>query len=217
MKLEMNIQLLTFNIQRPKKLRGGRRILCWALNVQGSMFLLLSAPPLCAQTATNALPALAPAYGEIPPTFWELHQTAIIIGGFALLAFAFLLLKTLLRPESKPVLPPEVLARTGLEKLRRKPEDGILLSEVSQILRRYLIAAFELPPGEMTTAEFCAAIFGNTIIGAELAKSISDFLYECDLRKFSTSPAAAPLNAVARALEIVASVEKHRAHIPTPR
>ena len=34
----------------------------------------------------------------------------------------------------------------ALAKLLRQPEDGKLLSEVSQILRRYVIAAFELPP-----------------------------------------------------------------------
>ena len=135
------------------------------MNVECSMFLLLSALPLCAQTSTNALPALAPAYGEIPPPFWEQHETAIIAAGFAILAFAFLFLRVMFRPEKKVILPPEVLARQALANLQPQPETGKLLSEVSQILRRYLIAAFELPPGEMTTAEFCAAIAAHEPIG----------------------------------------------------
>ena len=162
---------------------------------------------------TNALPALAPAYGEISPTFFEQHETAVIVGGFAFIAFALLLLRILLRPETKAVLPPEVLAREALTKLLHQTEDGKRLSEVSQILRRYVVAAFELPSGEMTTVEFCAALAANGKIGAELAGPISSFLRECDERKFSTSPAAAPLNAAGRAIELVEVAEKRRAPI----
>lgn len=175
------------------------------------MFLLLSALPLCAQTSTNELPALAPAYGELPPPFWEQHETAIIVGGFAILAFAFLFLRVMLRPETTVILPPEVLARQALANLQPRPETGKLLSEVSQILRRYLIATFELPPGELTTAEFCAAIASHEPIGDALAKSIADFLRDCDQSKFSNSPATAPLNAAAAALELVSRAEKRRA------
>jgi hypothetical protein len=172
-------------------------------------FLLLAAVAKAADT--NALPALAPAYGELPPTFWEQHETAIIIGGFSFLAFAFLFLKAMLRPESKAALPPEVLAREALAKLLRQPEDGKLLSEVSRVLRRYIIAAFELPPGETTTAEFCAALAANEKTGAEMAGSISSFLRECDERKFSSSSSEAPLNAAGGALEIISLAEKRRA------
>ena len=125
---------------------------------------------------TSTLPTLAPAYGEIPPTFLEQHETAIIIGGFAFLAFALLFLKVILRPESKAVLPSEVLAREALSKLLRQSEDGKLLSEVSQILRRYVVAGFDFPDAELTTTEFCAALAGSGKIGDELARSISNFL-----------------------------------------
>jgi len=171
-------------------------------------FLLLSAVAKAADT--NALPALAPAYGELPPTFWEQHQSAIIMGSFTFLAVAFLFLRVWLRPETPVMLPPEVSAREALTRLLRQPEDGKLLSEVSQILRRYVVAAFELPPGEMTTAEFCATLAGQAKIGAELAQSISGFLRECDERKFSTAPAATPLNAARRALDLVGLAESIR-------
>jgi hypothetical protein len=175
-------------------------------------FLLLSAVAKAADT--NALPALAPAYGEMPPTFWEQHRTLVIAGGFAFVIFSMLVLWKLFQPKPAVILPPEILARDALAKLISQPEDGKLLSDVSQILRRYVIAAFHFPAAEMTTSEFCAALADNEKIGAELAESISSFLRECDERKFSTSPAAAPLNAAARALELIASAEKLRSPIP---
>ena len=122
------------------------------------MLFAFSGLLLLAQTPTNALPALAPPYGEIPPTFWERHGTVILVAGIALIALAVLILWKLFQPKPPVILPPEVLAREALSKLLDQPEDGRLLSNVSQILRRYVIAAFELPAAELTTTEFCAAL-----------------------------------------------------------
>ena len=174
------------------------------------MFLLLPDMPLCAQSSTNTLPALAPAYGELPPTFWELHQSTIIVAGFAFLAVAFLFLRVWLRPAAPVILPPEVLVRQTLAKLQPQPEDGRLLSEVSQCLRRYVSEAFNLPSHELTTAEFCSAIQTAPQIGAGLAGTIAGFLRECDVRKFSPANSAAPLDAVNRALELITLAEKAR-------
>jgi hypothetical protein len=107
-------------------------------------------------------------------------------------------------------LPPEILAREALTKLLRQPEDGKILSEVSQILRRYVITAFELPAAELTTTEFCAALAASEKVGAELAQTISSFLRECDGRKFSPASEPAPLNAAERALELIALAEEVR-------
>lgn len=159
---------------------------------------------------TNALPVLAPPYGELPPPFWERHETAIIVGGFALLAVVFLFLRVWLRPETPEIVPPEMLARRTLEKLQAQPEDGKVLSEISQALRRYLVAAFNLPGGEMTTAEFCATLVANEKIGAELAQTISSFLRECDARKFSPANSPVPFGAAERALKIISQAENRR-------
>jgi hypothetical protein len=172
--------------------------------------ILFATPRLFGQASTNALPALAPPYGEIPPTLWERHGTMILVAGTAVIALAVLILWKIFRPKPPVILPPEVLAREALTKLLRQPEDGKLLSNVSQILRRYVIAAFELPAAELTTTEFCAALAASEKIGTEPAQAISDFLRACDERKFSTSPAAAPLNAATRALELVALTENAR-------
>ena len=116
----------------------------------------------------------------------------------------------LFMPIQTTVRPSEADARSALAKLTHQPEDGKLLSEVSQILRRYVAAAFELPSGEMTTVEFSAAIAGNEKIGAELAQTISSFLRECDERKFSPVNSSAPLSAATRALELISLAEKAR-------
>ena len=164
---------------------------------------------------TNALPALAPAYGQLPPTFWEQHQATVIVVGFAIIAVAFLFLRMWLRPKSQIILPPVVLARQTLENLKSQPEDGKTLSEVSQCLRRYFSDTFNLPNQELTTAEFCAVICRSSQIHAELAATISNFLRECDVRKFSPTKSAQPINAAMRAFELVALAEKQREQVPS--
>ena len=134
----------------------------------------------------------------------------ILVAGMAVIALAVLILWKLFRPKPPVKLSPEVVAREALTKLLRQSEDGKLLSNVSQILRRYVIAVFELPAAELTTTEFCAALAASEKIGMELSGFISNFLRACDERKFSTSPAAAPLNAATRALELVALTENAR-------
>jgi hypothetical protein len=170
-------------------------------------FLLLSA----VAKADDTMPALAPAYSELPPTFWKQHEAAIIIAIFAMLAFVFLFLKVMFRPESAVTLPPEVLARSVLTKLQLQAEDGKVLSEVSQALRRYVAAVLQFPAGELTTAEFSAALAGNDTMGAELAQMVSVFLRECDERKFSPASAVTPLNAATCALALLEQIETRRA------
>jgi hypothetical protein len=163
------------------------------------------------QVDTNLIPVLAPPAAEVPPTFWEQHQTAIFLGGLALLVFEVIYWGARLRPAAPAVLPPETKARQALSACASQPEDGKLLSEVSRILRRYTAAAFMLQPGEATTAEFCTRLAGNERVGAELGGHIARFLRECDERKFSPASAATPLNAVANALDLVDRAEARRA------
>ena len=165
--------------------------------------------PFAATAAdTNALPALIPAYGEIPPTFWEQNRMVVIIDVIVFLAVVMAVAWEVFRPKPVLVLPPEKIAREALTKLQAQPEDGKLLSEVSQILRRYVGAVFGFPGGEMTTAEFCAAISGREKIGTELAGATASFLRECDVRKFSSANSATPVNAVNRALELVKNIHQ---------
>jgi hypothetical protein len=119
---------------------------------------------------------------------------------------------------SKPpvIVPPEVQARQALEPLRQQPEDGALLSRVSQILRHYVTATFDLPPGELTTTEFCVAIAGHAQIGLELSVTLSEFLRQCDQRKFSLPPPAPPFGAVAQAFKLIDQAQTRRFAVAQP-
>ena len=174
-------------------------------------FLFLALAATAADT--NALPALAPAYGELPPTFWEHHQSSITIAGFAFLAFVFFFLKMKLRTKNPEILPPEIMACRALAKLQNQPEDGNVLSAASQILRRYVSETFNLPDTGLTTAEFCSALESNQLLGSELAALVPSFLRECDVRKFSPANSASPLNAVSRELELIGQIEKRRSEL----
>jgi hypothetical protein len=116
----------------------------------------------------------------------------------------------LLRPKAGQVISPEVRARSALDALSTQPEDGALLSRVSQVLRRYVCAAFALPEGEMNTAEFCKALSSQVAVGSELTGALREFLYRCDERKFAPMSPVPPLGAVAEALKLVDAVEARR-------
>jgi hypothetical protein len=210
--MRRNIQHSTFNIQR-RRIARFALVGHWKLNVQCSMFplaIIILAATFSLKGQTNALPALVPPYSELPPSFWEQHGSFIVFGGLGIVALAALGCWLFLRPGPKIIIPPEVQAREALEILGRQPEDGRVLSRVSQVVRNYFIAAFQLAPGELTTMEFCAVLAANQTIGAENIKSISDFLHECDTKKFSSSPAVVPLNAAGRALKLIACAETGR-------
>jgi hypothetical protein len=174
--------------------------------------------PLAAVAAdTNALPPLAPAYGEIPPSFWEQYKALVIIGVFVLLLFLILGVWFLLRPKPPIVVSPALIAREALKKLQHQPEDGRVLSEISQIFRRYVGAVFSLPAGEMTTAEFSAALAANAKAGPEVAGVLAAFLRACDKDKFTAHNAAPPLNAVGRALQLVDQIESGWSEVPAAK
>jgi hypothetical protein len=162
---------------------------------------------------TNTAPKLLPPYGELPPGFWEQHTASVVAGATVAALLIGCGLWLALRPRPKPQIPPAVQARTALNGLLNRPEDGALLSQVSQILRRYVLAAFGLPPAETTTTEFCQLIRGNDRIGAELATTLETYLRRCDEQKFAPAPAGSPLNGAAGALELVAQGETRLAQL----
>jgi hypothetical protein len=178
-----------------------------------ALALLIAQRSFAADTnllAADAIPPLRPPHAEIPPTFWEQYGLWVVIVGILLLALVGAAVWFLTRPKPPVVVLPEVQARQALEPLRQQPEDGVLLSRVSQILRHYVGAAFDLPPGELTTAEFCHAIDGHTQIGSELSATLSEFLHQCDQRKFSPSAPAPPLSATAHALKLIDQAQTRR-------
>jgi len=220
--MKMNIQHSTFNIQRR---RLGRFALAgrWKLNAECSMFppsllVLLGALPLHAQpnaADTNALPALLPPYGELPATFWEQHKTSVVVAGIGIVLLATFLIWLVFRPKQKAIILPEAQARQALEELRRETEDGAVLSRISQVVRHYFIAVFQLPTGELTTAEFNRELARCHKINSELVFATIEFLRNCDARKFSPAAAGKP-DAASRALNLVEQAEQRRAQLRQP-
>jgi hypothetical protein len=179
-------------------------------------FSLLGLTVLAQTSPTNMLPALAPAYGEMKPVilgkyevpeFWAQHEGLLIFTGFMVVVSAGLLTWLMFRPGPPVVVQPEAVARLALARMIGRPEDGQVLSEISQALRRYIVESFKLPPGEVTTGEFSNAITGNEKIGPELAASVLAFLRECDQRKFSPAGPNTQLNVASRALGLVSEAE----------
>ena len=202
---------------KPGDLSTSRPLGLWALDFRLwtlAAALMLLAPALslaaAAPISSDDIPPLRPPHGEMAPTFWEHYGLWVVIAGVLLLALVCGVAWLLTRPKPPVVVPPEVQASQALELLRQQPEDGALLSRVSQILRHYVTDAFDLPPGELTTAEFCAMIATHFSIGPELSVALSEFLHECDQRKFSQSSPAAPFGATAQALKLIDQAQTRR-------
>lgn len=100
------------------------------------------------------------------------------------------------------------------EKLQPQPEDGRVLSEISQIFRRYVGAVFGFPAGEMTTAEFSAALAADPKAGPPVAEVLTNFLSACDKAKFTARNVAPPLNAAGRALQLIEQIESRWSEVP---
>ena len=156
---------------------------------------------------------LNPPHPELPPTFWEQYGAWALLATIALLALASFVVWKWLRPKPPAVLPIEVQARQELAVLRQRSEDGQTLSQVSRVLRHYVVAAFELPSNELVTSEFLRVLAGHEKIGPELAAAVGEFLRRCDEHKFAPFRPPAPLGAAARAQELVELGEVRRAQL----
>jgi hypothetical protein len=164
-------------------------------------------------TAADGLSQLRPPRAEIPPTFWEIYGAWVIVGAVLFVALIGVAVWALTRPKPPIIIPPHIRAKRSLDPLLTKPEDGLVLSHVSQVLRRYVAEAFALPPGEQTTAEFCRVIATHEGVGPELSAEISAFLRRCDERKFTPSPPAAPMAGAAMALKLIDAAETRQAEL----
>lgn len=166
-----------------------------------------------ASAKEDEIPPLQPPRGEIPPGFWERHGTAVVVTAVLVLAGTAAGFAWWRRPRPGGMAPPETLARRELEPLRDQPETGMLLSRVSSALRHYVRDTFRLGVGEWTTAEVAQALEQCPDAGRELGAKVVELLRQCDERKFAPAPPGPPLNAAARALELIAAAEARRAEL----
>jgi hypothetical protein len=214
-----------FEIRNPKSETpiGSQTLLSVLLRISNFGFriltlelLFLASPALPATnifSSADDLPKLRPPRAEMPPTFWEKYELWAILGSIVVLALIATMVWLLTRPKPPIIVPPGIRAKQALDLLLTRPEDGVVLSQVSQITRHYITEAFALPSGELTTAEFCRLIASHEGLGPELAGTISEFLRRCDERKFRPSPPSSPMAAVATAYKILESAEARLAEL----
>ena len=168
-------------------------------------FLWLSVVPVVALAAAEPIPDLQPPRGELRPGFWEQHAWMVAAGALLLLAMLAIWLWWLRRPKPAISILPEAQARSALETLRGRPEDDALVTEVSHILRHYVLAAFNLPPEELTTAELRRSLEART--NPRLHAALFGFLCRCDERKFAPAHLTHPMDSVPAALELIEKIE----------
>ena len=178
-------------------------------------FAFLTLPGFAAtnSSAGDELTKLRPPREEIPPTFWDKYEVWVILGSILVVALVGVIVWLASRPKPPVIIPAEIRAKQALDLLLTRPEDGLVLSQVSQILRRYVAEAFALPPGELTTGEFCRVASGHEGLGPELANAVCQFLRRCDERKFTAAPPSAPMAAVANALKLVDAAQARLADL----
>ena len=177
------------------------------------IFAIAALVHLAARGQGHEIPPLNPPHGELTPTFWEQHGWQLVLAMAVVIGVAALLIAWLRRPRHVVPEPPAVVARRALEKWRGRKEDGVLAVEVSRIVKRYVMAAFNFSPEEMTTTEFRAALQTHSEIRPEFAAATGDFLRRCDEWKFAPTPPAPQLGAVEGALELVNKMEASRAPV----
>jgi hypothetical protein len=173
--------------------------------------MVLTLLPLVAFAGEEPMPKLLPPRGELPASFAERFGWLIVVAALVLAAVAARVVLMRFRRVKPPIITaPDVFARRALEALRGQPENGPLLVEVSAIVRRYVIFAFGLPTGEMTTGELRGALASNPKVPPEISGAVGNFLCDCDDRKFSAAPPASPFIAVDMALNLIEKIENAR-------
>lgn len=160
---------------------------------------------------SEELPPLRPPRPEIPPGFWEQHEALVLAAAIVLLIIAGAGVWFLTRPRPALVISPATRARAALEALRNQPETGLVLSKISQIIRRYFAASCQMPQEEHTTAEFARILVAQKAVDPNLAGAVNEFLRACDLRKFAPLGPLPPLGAVAGAAHLIEEAEAKRA------
>jgi hypothetical protein len=189
---------------------SGFRLICWFIG----LFFCGWAAVVSAQAPSDGeekIQALRPPRAEMPAGFWEQHGIWVVVGVLVILALLVVLLWQLLKPKPPIIVPPSVRAREALVALQAEPETGGVLSRVSQVLRSYFSEAYGLPPAELNTSEFAAALRELNRVGTDLAAAVIDFLRRCDERKFAPSASLPPLGAVAQATRFIDQAEARRA------
>lgn len=151
---------------------------------------------------TGPEPPLRGMKALVPPPWWALVPWAWILGGLALAALLFWLVRRWLKSRKvKPAKalpeealePPAVEARRRLDALvaRKLPEQGKTLehgTELADLLRRFVERRFESPRPGYTTGELARHLAARGDVAPDDVAALKGILDACDLTKFARRP-----------------------------
>jgi hypothetical protein len=132
-----------------------------------------------------------------PPVYFPANFSPLIIIGILILLVALVWLISILikrfsqRKENiTPQKPAHQIAYEALQDLRRKnlPYTGRIkeyYSELSDIVRRYIEARFNIRAAEMTTEEFLFSLRDSDDLTGAQKNLLKEFLTQCDMVKFA--------------------------------
>ena len=129
---------------------------------------------------------IAPPVEVFPYPLWMVVAAAAVVA--LLLALAVWLLVRLLRKKPAPVPLPHEIALTALQLAREQlgTLDPYAFSiRVSDILRDYLVAKFDLPAKRQTSDEFLHTLENFAKFSSGTKLQLAQFLAKCDLIKFA--------------------------------
>ena len=173
-----------------------------------------SAPALWSFAA--AIPDLRPIEELLPPTFWEQHRVAILLGGLLGLAILAVAVWRFRRVRPVVVLPPAEVARKTLQRLEAGPDNSVLAGAVLKTLRHYLPAAIPtLSRGELTADEIVGHLDRKSSLPPELRNEISLLLRQCEQRQFFSGRQDAHTKLATRALDVIRKIEATQIHPAT--
>ena len=123
------------------------------------------------------------------------------------------------RNRARPVIPPwvsagEELARLEGDLARREFAAAEGVRRLSDILRNYLAARFDLPVTTETTAEFMAGAADAEFLGSGDREFLRAFLAAADLVKFARVPA--DRSELERSIETARALVEHTVPLPEP-
>ena len=122
--------------------------------------------------------------------WWHFVALAVLVAALAWAILSLFRQRELLR-EALPPLPPWELARLAMQEIEdRLPLDAeLFFVELTDILRGYCEARFQLRAAKETTPEFLVSIGGNPMLTAEERHALADFLAAADEVKFAKGDA----------------------------
>jgi len=150
-------------------------------------------PPVPAAPAAPAAPAvpdlrdIAPPVDVFPYPTWMI-VVAALLAALVLGALIYAIVRAIRRRPLAPPPSPQSIALRELRDLQQRVKQAAPYEfsiAVSDVLRRYVSAAYRVHAVEQTSPEFLAAIAQSVKFSAAERQQLAEFLERCDLIKFA--------------------------------